>query len=57
MWTSALLAYIALIVLIVLALFNKRIAGWKLFPVLISWLFVIGVLLDFTGFLIWHTIR
>lgn len=41
-WGLAGLAYILLVCLIVLALFNKRMAGWKMLPVLIDWLFVGG---------------
>lgn len=41
-WGLAGLAYILLVCLIVLALFNKRMAGWKMLPVLIDWLFVMG---------------
>lgn len=43
-WGLAGLAYILLVCLIVLALFNKRMAGWKMLPVLIDWLFVMGTL-------------
>lgn len=50
-WGLAGLAYILLVCLIVLALFNKRMAGWKMLPVLIDWLFVVGTLLAFTGVL------
>ena len=56
-WGLAGLAYILLVCLIVLALFNKRMAGWKMLPVLIDWLFVGGTLLAFTGFFAWQAIR
>lgn len=55
-WGLAELAYILLVCLI-LALFNKRMAGWKMFPVLIDWLFVMGTLLAFVGFFAWQLIR
>ena len=47
-WGLAGLAYILLVCLIVLALFNKRMAGW---------LFVMGTLLAFVGFFAWQLIR
>lgn len=56
-WGLAGLAYIFLAFLIVLALFNKRMAGWKMLPVLIDWLCVMGILLTFTGFFAWQAIR
>ena len=56
-WGLAGLAYILLVCLIVLALFNKRMAGWKMLPVLIDWLFVMGTLLAFVGFFAWQFIR
>ena len=56
-WGLAGLAYILLVCLIVLALFNKRMAGWKMLPVLIDWLFVMGTLLAFVGFFAWRLIR
>lgn len=56
-WGLAGLAYILLVCLIVLALFNKRMAGWKMLPVLIDWLFVVGTLLAFTGFFAWQVYK
>lgn len=56
-WGLAGLAYILLVCLIVLALFNKRMAGRKMLPVLIDWLFVMGTLLAFAGFFAWQLIR
>ena len=56
-WRLAGLEYILLVCLIVLALFNKRMSGWKMLPVLIDWLFVMGTLLAFVGFFAWQLIR
>lgn len=41
-WGLAGLAYILLVCLIVLALFNKRMAGWKMLPVLIDYKVIDG---------------
>lgn len=55
-WGLAGLAYILLVCLIVLALFNKN-GGVENAPVLIDWLFVMGTLLAFVGFFAWRLIR